>query len=103
MAMLTIHDENRTLTDPAEINAYLEPIGIWYEKLDVEGRIGPNASNEEILEAYKPEIERLILIYGKMTAGGTSSLTRFRSMAIRELRCGSTFGFSRFFAYGYQL
>ena len=68
MAMLTIHDENRTLTDPAEINAYLEPIGIWYEKWDVEGRISEDATNEDILEAYSEEIDRLKERGGFVTA-----------------------------------
>jgi 1,2-dihydroxy-3-keto-5-methylthiopentene dioxygenase len=59
MARIRIQDENREISDIAEIRAFLEPHGIWYEKWDVAGRIGPEATNEEILEAYAPEIERL--------------------------------------------
>lgn len=59
MATVHIPEENRELNDPQEICQFLEPFGIWYEKWEVEGRIGPDASNEEILDAYAPEIERL--------------------------------------------
>ncbi len=55
MARIRIQDENREITDIAEIRAFLEPFGIWYEKWDVEGRIAPDATNEEILAAYAPE------------------------------------------------
>lgn len=59
MASITVHDENRTIEDVEEIRAYLEPHGIWYDNWDVESRIGQDATNEEILEAYSDEIEQL--------------------------------------------
>jgi len=59
MASIRIQDENREITDSQEICEFLKPFGIWYEQWDVEGRIGPDATNEEILTAYAPEIERL--------------------------------------------
>ena len=59
MARIRIQDENREITDADEIRSFLAPFGIWYEKWDVAGRIGPDATNEEILSAYAPEIERL--------------------------------------------
>jgi len=59
MARIRIQDENREITDVQEIRDFLKPFGIWYEKWDVAGRIGPEATNEEILTAYAPEIERL--------------------------------------------
>ncbi len=68
MASVSIPDENREITDPAEIREFLAPFGLWYEKWDVEGRIGPDATNEEILEAYKPEIDRLKEKGGFVTA-----------------------------------
>ncbi|MGY8767495.1 MAG: 1,2-dihydroxy-3-keto-5-methylthiopentene dioxygenase [Pirellulales bacterium] len=68
MASISIPDENRTLTDVEEIRSFLEPFGIWYENWDVEGRIGADATNEEILEAYAPEIERLKEKGGFVTA-----------------------------------
>jgi len=68
MATIHVPDENRTLTDVDEIRAFLEPHGIWYEKWDVAGRIGPEATNEEILQAYAPEIQRLKEQGGYVTA-----------------------------------
>ncbi len=59
MASISIPDENRTLNDPHEIRAFLEPFGIWYEKWDVASRIGEDATNEAILAGFAPEIERL--------------------------------------------
>ncbi len=59
MARIRIQDENREISDVQEIRDFLEPFGIWYEKWDVAGRIGPEATNEEILTAYAPEIDRL--------------------------------------------
>lgn len=68
MASITIHDENRQINDPQAIREYLEPYGIWYEKWEVEGRIGVDATNEEILTAYAPEIDRLKERGGYVTA-----------------------------------
>lgn len=68
MAVVSIPDEKREIVDPAEIAAFLEPFGIWYEKWDVAGRIADGASHEEILAAYKPEIERLNARGGFVTA-----------------------------------
>lgn len=68
MARIRIQDENREISDVAEIRAFLQPFGIWYEKWDVAGRIGAEATNEEILNAYAPEIERLKAAGGFVTA-----------------------------------
>jgi 1,2-dihydroxy-3-keto-5-methylthiopentene dioxygenase len=59
MARIRIQDENRDITDVQEIRDFLQPFGIWYEKWDVAGRLPGNATNEQILETYAPEIERL--------------------------------------------
>jgi len=68
MAAITIADENRTINDPAANTEFLAPFGIWYEKWDVDARIGPDASNDEILDAFAPEIERLKQQGGFQTA-----------------------------------
>ena len=68
MARLRIPDENRELTDVQEICDFLKPFGIWYEKWDVENRVGQDASSDEILAAYAPEIERLKERGGFVTA-----------------------------------
>ena len=53
MARIRIQDENREITDTQEICDFLRPFGISYENWDVAGRIGPEATSEEILAAYK--------------------------------------------------
>ncbi|MEX2174599.1 MAG: cupin domain-containing protein [Pirellulaceae bacterium] len=59
MARIRVQDENREIAGADEIRAFLQPFGIWYEQWEVAGRIGPDATSEEILEAYAPEVERL--------------------------------------------
>ncbi len=68
MAVINIPDENRTITDTEEMSTFLQPHGIHYEKWDVAGRIGDDVTNEEILEAYAPEIQRLKSQGGYVTA-----------------------------------
>jgi len=68
MARIRIQDEKREITDSQEICEFLKPFGIWYESWDVEGRIGPEATNEDILAAYAPEIDRLKEAGGFVTA-----------------------------------
>jgi 1,2-dihydroxy-3-keto-5-methylthiopentene dioxygenase len=59
MARITIPAENRQIDDPREIQALLAPLGIQHERWDLEPRINPDATADEILAAYAPEIERL--------------------------------------------
>ena len=68
MARVHVPDTNQDITDPKEIGEFLTPFGINFEQWDVEGRIGPDATNEEILDAYSPEIERLKTAHGFVTA-----------------------------------
>ncbi len=68
MASVYVPDTEQKIDDPQEIADFLKPFGIDYERWDVQGRVGPDASNEEILEAYAPEIERLKDAGGFVTA-----------------------------------
>jgi len=68
MARIRIEAENREITDVQEIQEFLEPHGIWYEQWDVAGRIEEDATNDEILAAYEPEIQRLKERGGFVTA-----------------------------------
>ena len=68
MARINIPDQNRDITDQQEMVEFLKPYGIDYENWDVEGRIGPEATSEQILAAYAPEIERLKQEHGFVTA-----------------------------------
>ena len=68
MACVQIPDEKREIREPEEMRTFLKPFGIEFEQWDVEGRIGADATNEEILDAYAPEIERLKKAHGFVTA-----------------------------------
>lgn len=59
MASISVPETGQKLNDSEVIGDFLRPYGIWHERWQVEGRIGDDATNEEILEAYKPEIDRL--------------------------------------------
>lgn len=68
MAKVIVQDENRTITDVDGIRSFLEPFGIWYENWPVEERLSADATNEEILEEFAPEIESLKQRGGFVTA-----------------------------------
>ena len=59
MARITIGEEGGEITGIAEMVSLLEPFGISYEKWDIGGRVSDGAQDDEILQAYQPEIERL--------------------------------------------
>jgi 1,2-dihydroxy-3-keto-5-methylthiopentene dioxygenase len=68
MAIVTIPDENQTLTDPTAITSHLAGIGIDYERWEPSHPIAPDAPPEAILTAYSAEIEMLKARGGYMTA-----------------------------------
>jgi 1,2-dihydroxy-3-keto-5-methylthiopentene dioxygenase len=68
MATVTLRDENRVLEDPAEISAFLAPFGIWYRRFDGSDQLPENATDPEILEAYREPIELLKAEGGYVTA-----------------------------------
>ncbi|QDU62659.1 Acireductone dioxygenase [Planctomycetes bacterium Pan216] len=68
MAKITIPDENRVLIDDEEISKFLSPLGLWHERWPLAERVDPDASSEEILKAYEPEIETLKRKGGFVTA-----------------------------------
>ena len=68
MAKVVIPDEDRTLADVDEIRDFLQPFGIWYENWPVEDRLSADASDEEILAEFEPEIESLKQRGGFVTA-----------------------------------
>lgn len=69
MASISIPDQQRRIDDPGEIVTFLQPFRIHYEHWPVTGRISsPDASSDEILSAYAPEIERLKAAGGYVTA-----------------------------------
>ena len=68
MAVVRIPDENRSLTDPAEITRYLASVGIDYERWEPGEPVPALAPAEQILAAYAPQIEQLKARGGYVTA-----------------------------------
>lgn len=68
MAIVTVSDTGRRMEDAEAIEQFLAPYGIWYEHWPVEGRLAADATAEEILAEYQPEIERLKQRGGFVTA-----------------------------------
>lgn len=68
MARIYVQSEDRSVEGVDAIVEFLKPHGIWYEKWDVEGRLPGDASNEQILSTYEPEITRLNERGGYVTA-----------------------------------
>lgn len=68
MAAIHVPADDRQLTDADEIAAFLEPFGIQFERWPVEGRMGEASSDQEIIEAYEPEVEKLMKRGGYTTA-----------------------------------
>jgi len=68
MAIVLIPDENRKIEGAEAIGAFLKPFGIWHERWELEERVSPDAPSETILDAYKPEIDRLKAAGGYITA-----------------------------------
>ena len=59
MAVVTIPDENRELSNVDDIASFLEQHGLWYERWELHDLPPANAPAEVILERFKVEIERL--------------------------------------------
>ena len=68
MAAVRIPEENRFLTDRDAITQYLATVGIDYERWETERNVAGDASAEQVLAAYAPEIDRLKTSGGYQTA-----------------------------------
>ncbi|MFY9609382.1 MAG: cupin domain-containing protein [Blastocatellia bacterium] len=68
MAIVTVPDENRTISDQQAIAVYLATIGIDYERWEPKQQIAEGAAAEEVLAAYAGEIETLKSRGGYVTA-----------------------------------
>lgn len=68
MAVVTIPSQSKRIDQESDVAAFLRPFGIRYERWPLEDRCNPDASNEEILAAYAPEIEKLKAEGGFVTA-----------------------------------
>lgn len=68
MAKVHIPSEDREIDQPDQMREFLSQYGISFEQWDVGGRISADATDQEILDAYQPEIERLKDAHGFVTA-----------------------------------
>lgn len=68
MAEVIIPNKNVVLNNTNEIKNHLASIGIDYERWENEKNVSPDASADEILEAYRDEIEKLKAKGGYQTA-----------------------------------
>jgi 1,2-dihydroxy-3-keto-5-methylthiopentene dioxygenase len=68
MAVLRIPDENRTISGKQPVGEYLAKIGIEYDVWEPSQPLGPEASQQEILDAYSREIDKLKASGGYVTA-----------------------------------
>ncbi len=68
MALVTILDEEKTITNGEAVAAYLKAIGIDYEQWTSAHPNAVDASPEQILEAYSTEIDKLKTLGGYVTA-----------------------------------
>lgn len=68
MAIINIPSENRKIEDDKEIAAYLDRVGIYYQRWDTERGVPKDAPAEDILNAYEPEINKLKEMGGYVTA-----------------------------------
>ena len=68
MALVHIPKQDREISKPDEIREFLSDYGIQFEQWDVAGRLAEDATDEQILAEYAPEIERLKDAHGFVTA-----------------------------------
>ena len=68
MAVVSIPDKDKVIRDAPEITDYLATIGIDYERWDNIKEVSADASDDDILDAYSNEIERLKADGGYVTA-----------------------------------
>ncbi|HEY6547202.1 MAG TPA: cupin domain-containing protein [Vicinamibacteria bacterium] len=68
MAVVRVPEENRVVHEGDAVRTFLAREGIDHERWQPTRPLGPAASAEEVLEAYKPEIDRLKAQGGYVTA-----------------------------------
>jgi len=68
MALIRIPDENRSIVDTGQVQAYLASAGIEYERWEPTPNVPVASSADEILAAYAPKIDELKARGGYVTA-----------------------------------
>lgn len=88
MATLQIPDEGRTIVETRDVTEYLSGVGIRYERWEAATPLPAEATSEEVLAAYAPEVERLkreggyvaadVINVNAATAGLAEMLAKFK-------------------------
>lgn len=68
MATLRIPDQDKVLTDAADISGFLSRFGIWYRRFEGSDQLAADAGDEEILAAYAEPVAKLKAEGGYVTA-----------------------------------
>jgi len=68
MAVVKIPAENRVLDAPGVVASFLATHGIDYERWTLDRPVGDDATSEQVLQAYSPEIDALKARGGYRTA-----------------------------------
>ncbi|MET0214434.1 MAG: cupin domain-containing protein [Vicinamibacterales bacterium] len=68
MAVVKIPAENRVLDAPGVVASFLATHGIDYERWTLDRPVGEDATSEQVLQAYSPEIDALKARGGYRTA-----------------------------------
>lgn len=68
MATVKVSNNDRTISHPTAVAEFLAAYGICYENWPVEGRLATEATADDILTEYAPEIEQLKQRGGYVTA-----------------------------------
>jgi 1,2-dihydroxy-3-keto-5-methylthiopentene dioxygenase len=90
MAILSIPDQHKRLEASADIQEFLNARGILFEQWEASTPLALNASQEEILDAYRATLEPYMAKHGYQTADvisvneQTPNLTELRQKFIRE-------------------
>jgi 1,2-dihydroxy-3-keto-5-methylthiopentene dioxygenase len=67
MATVTFRESERVVSDPAEIAAALTPEGIWYRRFEGSDQLPDDATDQQILDAYREPIQELMAEGGYVT------------------------------------
>ncbi|HEY9867932.1 MAG TPA: cupin domain-containing protein [Candidatus Obscuribacterales bacterium] len=68
MAIVSVPDEGVRIDTPEAIQRFLSNFGIWYESAGAQAKVRADAPADEVLEAYRPDLERLMKRGGYVTA-----------------------------------
>jgi 1,2-dihydroxy-3-keto-5-methylthiopentene dioxygenase len=68
MAIVTYRESGRVLDSPSDISAALAPLGIWYRRFEGSDDLAADASDQQILDAYRQPIAELMAEGGYVTA-----------------------------------